>query len=96
MNSTGSTIYLEKNPVQTIFERLWPPLLEEIHVDLTSSHHLATIEVSQETDCAYRCYTVFECKAFLVTCKSSRKCNLRYCSLLTGVDKADAISIVTL
>jgi len=86
MNISHSTIYLETDPDETIFERLWPPLLEEINVDLTSSFHLATIDVFQETDCAYRCYSVFQCKAFIVTCKSSRKCNMRYCSLLTGFE----------
>ncbi|WAR24023.1 ATRN1-like protein [Mya arenaria] len=88
MNISDNGIYLRKNPGQTIFERLWPPIVDVINMEIsTATYHLATIDVAHETDCAYRCYTIDECRAFIVTCKSSRKCNVRLCELMAGLAK---------
>ncbi|KAH3872784.1 hypothetical protein DPMN_036007 [Dreissena polymorpha] len=70
MNVTSEFMYLNKNPEQTIFERLRPPILEKINMDTSGGHHLATVDVIHETDCAFKCYTIRECNAFVVTCKS--------------------------
>jgi len=88
MTISEASIYLPKNPTQTIFERLWSPLLDVISMESSSANfHLATIDVKHETDCAYRCYTINECKAFIVTCKLSRKCNVRHCELMAGLSR---------
>lgn len=71
---------------EIVFERLWPPYLDQVILNMTSSNYIATVEVAQTTDCAYRCYTVDECRAFAVKCKSARKCSIRYCILLSGLD----------
>lgn len=87
VNISEDGIYLpEKDSDEIIFERLWSPYLERIILNMTSPNYITTVEVAHETDCAYRCYTVDECQAFVVVCKSARKCNLRFCRLLSGLD----------
>jgi hypothetical protein len=87
VNITKSGITLPaKDPDEIIFERLWPPSLDRVILNMTSSNYIATIEVAQATDCAYRCYNIDECRAFAVTCKSAKRCGIRYCILLAGLD----------
>lgn len=85
-NITSAGVYFNEASSETLFERLWPPQLDTISLNTTSAIHMATIEVTSETDCAYRCYTLDECKTFSIACKSSSKCKLLFCKLLSGLD----------
>ena len=82
-NETESIVDLDQETI--IFERQWPPVLDTVLLNKIWKSHLATIDVTHETDCAYRCYTVDDCRAFLLHCQASRKCKSYSCSLLSGI-----------
>ncbi|XP_053395952.1 lactose-binding lectin l-2-like [Mercenaria mercenaria] len=84
--SKDGIVLPEHDPDDIIYERLWPPFSDRIILNMTSPNYIATVEIAHETDCAYRCYTVDECRAFAVACKSARKCSMRFCRLLSGLD----------
>ena len=85
MNITEDLVHLDEGQTAKIFERLWPPMLDLISLDDSRHNYISTVDVTHETDCAFRCYTVDECNAFVIECKMARKCNLYYCTLLSGV-----------
>ncbi|OWF56793.1 snaclec rhodocetin subunit alpha-like [Mizuhopecten yessoensis] len=77
-NTSYVNMYRSEDPERMLFERVWPPKLEEVPKHLT---RIATAQVSQETDCANRCFHVDDCRGFMLTCLSAWKCNQFSCDL---------------
>ena len=69
-------------PETLLFERVWPPLLQEVPDRLKKT---GTTTVSQETDCAYRCFHNDHCRGFSLHCIMPSKCNQFHCELLTPI-----------
>ena len=84
-NETENLVELDLETV--VFERQWPPVLNDILLQAVRGNHLATVDAAHETDCAYRCYTVDDCRGFLLGCQASRKCNSYSCSLLSAIKR---------
>ena len=70
-----------------LFERQWPPVLDEFPLHEFGEYHLATVEVMHEADCAYRCYNVDDCRGFVLRCRASRKCDSFSCCLLSEMKR---------
>ena len=84
-NETGNLVDLDLETI--VFERQWPPVLNDTLLETFRGNSLATVVVAHETDCAYRCYTVDDCRGFLLRCQTSRKCSSYSCSLLSGIKR---------
>ena len=84
-NETDNLVDLDLETV--VFERQWPPILNDTLLETARDNHLATVDVAHETDCAYRCYTVDNCRGFLLRCHANKKCNSYSCSLLSAVKR---------
>ena len=84
-NETDNLIDLDQETL--LFERQWPPVLDDFMLHEFGDYHLATVDVTHETDCAFRCYTIDDCRAFILRCRASRKCGAFSCSLLSGIKR---------
>ncbi|KAK3086759.1 hypothetical protein FSP39_022897, partial [Pinctada imbricata] len=79
-NSSYNSNSLQSEPDRLLFERVWPPKLQEvdnylIHLGPAMNH------VTQETDCAYRCFRASSCRAFSLRCIIPWKCNQYSCDV---------------
>ncbi|KAL5015729.1 hypothetical protein ScPMuIL_005318 [Solemya velum] len=79
-NHTRQTHFIDDPPKSLMFERLWPPRVQKFP---TNPKILASIPVIQETDCAYRCFRVDDCRAFTLTCETVNKCHKFICKLIS-------------
>lgn len=69
------------DPPKLLFERLWPPKLEDFPKYAKHMAHTRVSYVSHETDCAYYCSHVTNCSAFTIHCSLPWKCNQYACDL---------------
>ena len=69
------------DPPKVLFERVWPPKLQDLPIYIKPMAHTQVSAVSHETDCAFYCSHVTDCYGFSIHCSMAWKCNQYVCEL---------------
>lgn len=85
VSDLANTSESSNQPPKVLFERVWPPKLYDFPKYVMHIAHTKVSAVAHETDCAFYCAHVTDCKAFTIQCLLAWKCNQYSCEMYKSI-----------